>query len=485
MTLAQKAGQAGVLMLFRKGWGGLVSFAVMAYLARILDTEDFGIVAISSTLIGIIQVVAVSGISEYLIFYKGEDERKVINACFWLNLIASALVSLVILFVAPFWGDFYKDDRIARIIYLLLIAFFFSMASAIPMALYRKRLNYKPLILIQTVFGTISNISQIGFAYFGFGVYSLVLPNAIITPLMAFALYWRADFLPQCDLGFSYWRGIFHYTKHVIGQRVLGKFVNEGDTIIIGKFFGMQVLGVYNLAFQFANLFTSHFLPIITNVSLPVFAKNSHNIEIVRQHYYKMARLLSFSAFPIIALMIINADFLILTIYGAKWSDAVPIFQILSLYVVSTSVSSPASGLYNALGRPQIGFYFTLIFTPIFIGSIFAATLTHSLFIVVCAITFLRILGSLAHFVLVSKLLRDSVMNVFRIFIPVILSVMLASISGIFIEGHSLSETLTKSLIFIAFTFIIMNYLWKEDIISFMKDFRAVLPLGAFKLFKR
>lgn len=124
MSLAQKAGQAGALMLFRKGWGALISFGVMAYLARVLEKEDFGIVAVSATLISLIQVVAISGISEYLIFYKGEDEKKVINAGFWLNLLATMGVSVGVLIATPYWATFYGDQRITTILYMLLIGFF-------------------------------------------------------------------------------------------------------------------------------------------------------------------------------------------------------------------------------------------------------------------------------------------------------------------------------------------------------------------------
>lgn len=406
MTVAQKAGQAGVLMLFRKGWGALVTFAVMAYLARILDKSDFGLLAISSTLISIIETVALSGIGEYVIFYKGKDEKEVVNSAFWLNILLTSVVCIAVLVASPFWASFYKDDRITRIIWLLLIGFCFNILSSISVAQFRKSLNYKPLVLIQTIFGTITQLSQVAFALLGFGVYSLALPNAIITPVMAVVLIYKSGFRPKFNMNSKHWGKIFSYTKHVIGARVLSKFVNEGDTLIVGKVLGMELLGVYNLAFKFAHLFSENFLPIITNVTMPVFSQIKDNIPRLRDNFIRSLKLIAFITIPIIILQILFAEPLINLIYGPKWHDAIIPFQILSLFVLFKSVGSPTSGLYNATGKPQIGFYFALSFTPIFIGSLLLSSVFKSLIITTVVVSVVRILGYLTHFFLSGKIIE-------------------------------------------------------------------------------
>ena len=406
MSLAQKAGQAGVLMLFRKGWGALVSFGVMAYLARVLDKSDFGLLAISATLIGIIETVALSGIGEYVIFYHGKDEKEITNSAFWLNILLTVIVCVAVLIAAPLWASFYRDERINRIIWLLLVGFLFNMLSSISVAQFRKTLNYKPLVLIQTIFGTISQLSQIAFALLGFGVYSLALPHAVITPIMAMVLIYRSGFRPSMNMNREHWGRIFGYTKHVIGSRVLGKFVNEGDTLIVGKFLGMELLGVYNLAFRFAHLFFANFLPIITNVTMPVFSQLRDNLPRLRDNFTRSLKLIAFVTIPVISFQILFAEPLINLIYGPKWQDAVIPFQILSLFVLFKSVGSPTSGLYNATGNPQIGFYFLLIFAPIFIGSVLLSSMFKSLIITTIIVSSIRILGTFVHFFLSGKLIK-------------------------------------------------------------------------------
>ena len=194
MTLAKKVGTAAKLMILRRIWGAIVSFSVMAYLARTLNKEDFGIVAISALLLNFIQILAVSGVSEYVVFYKKENKNKIFNAAFWLNITLSFLVCIIILAISPLWAIFYKDERIVNIVILLIVNFFFSMIAAIPNSIFQKELDYKPMLLIQSIFGTFNNIGQVAFAFFGFGIYSLVLPNAILSPFLAFFLIYKSNF---------------------------------------------------------------------------------------------------------------------------------------------------------------------------------------------------------------------------------------------------------------------------------------------------
>lgn len=446
MSLAKKAGTAAKLMIIRRVWGALVSFSVMAYLARTLNKEDFGIVAISALLLNFIQILAISGVSEYVVFYNKEDKNKIFNAAFWLNITLSLAVSIVILIISPLWAIFYEDERIVNIVVLLIVNFFFSMVTSIPNSLFQKELDYKPMILIQTIFGTFNNIGQVTFAFFGFGIYSLVLPNAILAPFMAFILLYKSNFKPEKKLGIVYWRQIFEYTKYVIGQRVLGRLVNEGDTFIVGKFFGMASLGVYNLAFQFANLFNGYFQPIVNSISLPLFSKNNNNIQLVQEHYFKMMDLISLITIPVMTLLLINADFLILLIYGEKWLDAVIIFQILAFFVITKSLTSPTNGLFNAMGQPKKSLLFLRIFVPIFLVSILVGAQFNSLLIFTLILVVVRIIGSM---ILVKDALK--LIHVYN-----------------YKKFYDIFAILCISTIFFFLSLILPNYLFLKLLLSFL-----------------
>lgn len=456
-----------------------MTFLVMAYLARELNTEDFGILAISTVLIELIKSITVSGIGEYAIFYNGKNLKEVLNAIFWFGFGASLIVIVVVLILTPFWADYYENDQIRNIVYLLLFGFFFQMLGEVPRAIFKKDINFKPLIATEMVFNTVANIAKVGFAFSGFGALSLALPTAIFAPFTTAVLMWKSGFVPRRYLGTEYWKEIIDFTKYVIGQRVLGKLVTQGDQLLVGTYWGVDLLGVYSLAAQFANLIPTYLIPIIQSVTSPVLAKNNHDLAKVRVHFKKILRTISFGCIPILTLLIINTEYLVLTIYGEKWVDAILPCQMIAAYVIVRSISSPTSALYNVLGKPEVGYYFTLTYAPLFLVSLFLACYYLDFVMAVLAICVVKAMGSMTHFIIVPRLTEDKVSSLLRVVMPMFLS----SAAGIlvtmfFVQGEGLGYFLIKSLIYGIVTLGSLILVWKRDLHVFLEDIKPMLPHG-------
>ena len=469
MSLAEKAGKAGALMLFRKGWGAIVNIGVMAYLARTLDKSDFGLVAISGTLLSIIQTFGVAGISEYIIFYNGDDEKEKQNGAFWLNAFLTLLITITVFVLAPFWASFYKDSRITKIVYLLLVGFNFTMFSSIPLAIFRKKLEFKKMIKTQTVFGTLSQVSQIIFVYFGFGVYSLALPSAIVIPMMTVVLYLQSGYeINFKDFGIKQWKTIIKYTKHVVGNSILSKIVNEGDTLLVGKMLGMEALGVYDLAYKFANIVNNQLLPIITNISLPVFSKNNNDIKLTRDRFLKSSQLIAIIIFPISGMIFLFASDIVNMIYGEKWNLAIVPLQIFCIHSAFRSISSSSSGLYYAMNKPQYGFYFSLVFTPIFIlGVLISAKI--SLLAVCIAVTITRVLGGLVSIKLAINLIDLSLINFFKkIFTSIVFTTIITFVLYLFYFNHNVLTIILFLILYLIF-YIFLNFMFKTEPYVYLK----------------
>ncbi|MBL4905496.1 MAG: lipopolysaccharide biosynthesis protein [Flavobacteriaceae bacterium] len=437
----------------------------MAYLARKLSISDFGIIAISATLINFIQVFGVSGISEYVVFYHEDDKKEVVSSAFWLNISMTVLIIVVLVILAPFWADFYGNDKIVNIIYLLSVGFFFNMLSAIPIALYRKEIDYKPLVVIQLIFGTISQLSQVLLAFLGFGVYSLAIPTAVVLPLLSLTLIYKSKFRPSLKFSLEHWKKIFEYSKFVIGTRVIGMLVNNGDNLLIARILSLKALGIYDVAFRLANLFINHFNPIITNISLPILAKSREKKNELTTRFRKMIDMVSVINIPVIIGMILFAEPIILLLYGQKWSAAIFPFQILSIFVLFRSIGSPASSLYNAMGKPKIGFYFTLIYLgPFFLTLYFASF--YGLIGFCIGITIIRSLGSSTHLIISSNLLKMSFFRLIKIPVITLICALSAFVIVLFLK-HYINDVLQIML----YVFLILLL----ELVVFKKYYRPVI----------
>jgi len=393
MSLGKKVFSSAFLLLIRKIWSNVINLVVMAFLARILSKEDFGLLAISSVFLGIINTLATSGISEYVVYYDGEDRKSKLNAAFWLNALLTAAVVLVVVATGPWWADFYHNDKIYNLLLVLIIPFFFEMNSTIPRALLRKELEYKSIVYFTSLSMTFVSFGKLAAAWWGLGVYSLVVPQAVASPLLMIAFFLKTKWKPWATLGIAHFKPIFNYCKHIVGGRVLTKLVNEGDNLIVGKVLGMEALGIYALAFQLANLVTTNVVFLVNDIFLPLFSKVKGDNKRLRDLYIRMIQFLGFLSFPLITALCLGAESIVYFIYGTKWLDAVLPFQILCLFALGRSLSSPSSALFSAVGRPDIGFKFTAYFTPVFLLFVFLGS-QFGVVGVAVSTTFVRVVGS-------------------------------------------------------------------------------------------
>jgi O-antigen/teichoic acid export membrane protein len=425
-SIGQKAGNAAMLLFGRKVWSMVMNIGVLAYLARVLPKEDFGVVAISGVLLTFISATVVSGIGEYLIFYNGEDKKKVENAAFWMNIIGAAIVAVLVAISAPLWADLYKDERITNVVYLLALAFIGTMFGVIPRAIFRKNMQYRPIVLMETMSATVNGLGSLILAIYGFGVYSLVIPRVLTSFISSSYLIVVSSLNIRATMSTQHWPQIFKYAKHIVGTRIMGKLANEGDTFIVGLVLGMEALGIYSLAFRIANILNAQILPVITSISLPVLADSRGDKVLMRERFFKMISLITFVIVPIGGAMILFAEPLILLIYSAKWSDAVLPFQIFTVFAIFRAVSSPSSGLYNAAGRPDLALKFTIIFVPLFLIIIYVMG-QYGLISLVISVTLARIIGGIINTKLALRLIDTSLLTLYRLIAPVVLMTILIS----------------------------------------------------------
>lgn len=480
MSLGKKVFTSAALLFIRKIWGNVLNLVVMAFLARLLSKEDFGLLAISSVFLSIINTMATSGIAEYIVYYDAEDRKEKINAAFWMNLLMTLAVVIIVVITGKWWGEFYGSDKVYGLLLLLSVSFFFEMGSMVPKTLLRKELEYKSLVYYSSISMTAVSIGKLGAAWFGFGVYSLALPQAIVSPFLMFSFFLKTNWKPYWNFGFKHFRPIFNYSKHIIGSRVLTKLVNEGDNIIVGKFVGLEGLGIYSLAFQLANLVTTNVVFLVNDIFLPLFNKVKNDIDRLRSLYIRMIRYLSFISFPLIALLVIIAEPLVYFIYGEKWLDAVLPFQILCAFALARSISSPSSSLFSAMGRPDIGFKFTVYFTPVFLLAVFIGSY-YGVNGVAFSTSIVRVLGSIVSLSLSLNLIQLRLTNLFKTVKSNLIIAIAMIILFSWIHFISFGEERLPLLIITPFilylNLFLLRVFFKNEFTLFLNDIETSLPI--------
>ncbi|MBL7846688.1 MAG: oligosaccharide flippase family protein [Cyclobacteriaceae bacterium] len=337
----------------------------MIVLARILNPYDFGLVAITEVLIALIGVIGTAGISDFLLAYQKENEDEIFKASFWLNFLLSVIILVGFLVCLPYWAGYQHDARIVDLGWFVGGYFFASQVQSVPKTMLSRRLEFRTLVQIQNPFLIFIPVGKIICAYAGFGVYSLVIPTLLFSFVQCLLFFKYANFNPGWHLYIGRWGEIFSFSKNMVGTMLLARVASEGDKVILAGVLGLEQLGIYNMAFQMAQLYPNTVLGVTNNILSATLPKFASNFVLLRAKYYSFLQVLAFVSVPIQVILAIAAGPIIELMYGAKWGAAILPFQILSLFAIVRTLASSSGAVLNTIGKPHVAFYIVLAYTPL------------------------------------------------------------------------------------------------------------------------
>lgn len=376
----------------------ILTLVTTVILARLLTPKDFGVVAIAMVVWEFVRLFGDAGVSAKLI-YQQSDFDKYASAAFWLNLVVAFCLALFTVFVSPFAAGFYNNDLVKPILVLLAFGFLLDSIGSVHSTLLTKELDFKKRSLIEVGVTLISKIITITLAFAGYGVWSLVLPNVLSSPVKVFAFWSVCPWRPSLRFDLGYWKEIFGYGKYIFGANLL-RYVNiNGDYMVIGKLLGSSELGLYTFAYNIANWPVANLVWIVGKVAFPAFSKLQNDLNRLKEVFLKMMGLLSLLCFPIFIGLLAMANELLPVVFGEKWNRSIIPLQIIIGFTLIRSLVSPAGQIVLAMGRPNIEFKFNLIQVPllliaVLIGAsygIIGVAIGMSLVVGIMGLIFLRI----------------------------------------------------------------------------------------------
>ena len=348
----------------------VIRLVAVAILARQLAPAEFGLAALAGVLVQFVTLVGEGGTGTYVIYDRAEGRGRRVQAAFWLNLAISMLQCGLCLAAIPFATRLFPHPQLGAVLAALVAVFFVRQLAVVPDALVQRDLRHPLLAKRDMVLDLAGAALSVLLAVQGAGVWSLVVPSLALQPVSLVVALRAARWRPALPMETGQWRRVLRYTAPLMGSRVLSLVTNDGDTLLVGRLLGTTVLGFYSMAWQLANLVGRNITAVVWSVTMPALARVRDDAERLRSAYLRMIGFLGIVCLPLLAGMAALAEELVRAVYGEGWEPAVTLLRIFVLFTLVRSLTSPSSMVYNVMGRPDIGFKFTLAFTPVYVAAI-------------------------------------------------------------------------------------------------------------------
>lgn len=339
-------------LLERGGTQG-VQFLVQIILARLLLPEDFGMIALVIIFIVIANVFVQSGLNTALI-QKKEVKDIDFSSVFYISLIISIFLYIILFFSAPTIADFYNEPQLTAVLRVLAITLFIGVFNSIQNAVIARNMMFKKLFLSSLSAIIISGTIGISMAYFGFGVWALVTQQLINQLLIVIVLWVTIDWKPRLLFSINRVKVLFSFGWKLLVSGLIDTFYINLRSLIIGKLYNSSLLGFYNRGQQFPLLIVLNINSSIQSVMFPALANQQDNRMKVKDMVRRSIVTSSFLIFPIMVGMAVVAEPLVKVVLTEKWLPAVPFIQILCASYALWPIHTANLQAINALGRSDI-----------------------------------------------------------------------------------------------------------------------------------
>lgn len=341
----------------------VVSLLQITILTRYLEKADFGLVAIATVFIGFTQLFLDLGISVG-IMHKQDTSPKVYSSLFWLNIFMGLMLTAILCAISPLAAKMYSEPSLTRILIFFSLTVFFASIGAQHRTMQQKEMRFKYISIVEIVSSVLTFGVAIYTASHGYGVYSLVystLFNAVFSNVVFLCIGLYKD----RNISFHFrLKETFPFLKigvFSIGSSVLDYFSREIDTIIISAAFGMDTLGVYNLCKKIVQMLYGIVNQVLVKVITPIFAKLQKGADIMRGALYNVMEGIALFNYPLYFLVAILATGCLNILYGNQYRESGLLLSLLAVYYGKLSSGSATGCVQIAMGRTDVGFYWTIV----------------------------------------------------------------------------------------------------------------------------
>lgn len=338
----------------------IVSLIVFVLLARLLEPQDFGLIAMSAIFINLVQVLLDQSLGAAII-QQPEVTPDHLDTAFWINLFLGCGLLVTIVVLAEPISMLMKEPALATCIRWLSITFVLGALGSVHQAIMTRHFRFKALALRSMIATLASGAVAVVMAWLGYGVWSLIIQSLLYSALGTLLVWRGCEWRPRFHFVWLHAVQFWNFAVHTVSARIVDFFSSRILDLLIGYIFGSIVLGYYAVGYRLVMVLNQMTTQVTSQISLSTFSRLQHDPDRLRRAFYEATQLTCLIAFPLFIGLSLLAESVVVVVFGAKWTSAVPYLQILAFQGILLSITYFFGTALLAQGKPSWWLFLTVI----------------------------------------------------------------------------------------------------------------------------
>jgi lipopolysaccharide exporter len=305
---------------------------------RFIAPADFGEVAVATVLVLTAQQVSTLGLGQYLIAHPeaGRDAAFHVTAYH----MALGLLAYAALFAIGAWlGPLLEAPRAMQFLPGLVLAAALDRLSYVPERILVRDLRFGTVSAGRTAGDLAYSVGSVALAAVGWGAMAIVAGNVLRSVLRSTIFIGGVklrDWLAPCSLDRATTRSMFAYGLPLSIGALAAFASRRWDNLLVSRFFGPGPTGLYNLAYNLADVPAIQVGEQIGDVLFPSFARLEP--ERRKQALVQSVTLLALIVFPLAVGLGAVANTLVRVLFDERWEAVGPMLMLLSALSITRPI---------------------------------------------------------------------------------------------------------------------------------------------------
>ena len=338
-----------------KWFSQMLSWLSTIAVARILLPEDYGLIAMATTVLGLVSMLNEFGLGSAIVMLRKLSEEQVAQL-HGLALLLGTAGFLVTASAAVPIADFYSAPQLSWVVVAMGIGLVFSGVRSVPAALLERELKFKLIAFLEGSQSIITAVVIVVLAYLGFGYWALVWGGIVgtLSAAIAVTILRPQHFRMPRPLVLQ---DVVQFSWHILISRVSWYLCATADLFIGGRFLGASTVGVYSFGCTLANVPVDKVTSLVNRVTPAFYSTIQSDVSAIRRYLLVLTEGLALTTFPVGVGMALVADDVIPLLLGDKWQVVVPPLRILACYAALRSVTSLIAPILFVTGGSRLGMW--------------------------------------------------------------------------------------------------------------------------------
>jgi O-antigen/teichoic acid export membrane protein len=219
---------------------------------------------------------------------------------------------------------------------------------------------------------------SIGGAFAGYGAYAIVLGDLVQMAIELASRLVMLRFRPAWVLWTPLMPRVVRYAAHLSVSTIFTFLAWQSDRAIIGRMFGAAQLGLYQRAIGLTASISRPLLQVVESVLLPTLMQVKHDTARLKDLSLRAVSMSAFAFAPAFVGIAAVGEPLVLTLFGPKWIDTVPLLQITAFTALAQIIGRPLLWIYRVAGHTGALARWTVAAGTFYSGSVLVASMLGS-----------------------------------------------------------------------------------------------------------